>query len=86
MIYFMSVIFLYFHEPYAYSTQVKYLPPRTNSGRDEMTVSLFLFQAGGDCMILPSVSKDDAEKLFPGYKVATVPSGKEYIRTTTQPK
>lgn len=50
------------------------------------TVLSASFQDGGDCMILPSVTKDDAEKLFPGYKVASVPSGKEYIRTTTQPK
>ena len=37
-------------------------------------------------MILPSVSKDDAEKLFPGYRVENVPSGKQYIRITAQPK
>lgn len=43
-------------------------------------------QNGGDCMILPSVSKDDADKLFPGYKVKEVPSGKQYIRIAAQPK
>ena len=37
-------------------------------------------------MILPNVSKDDAEKLFPGYTVQSVPSGKEYIRIADQPK
>ena len=36
-------------------------------------------------MILPTVSKDDAEKLFPGYKSMEVPSGKPYIRVTSQP-
>jgi len=36
-------------------------------------------------MILPNVSKDDAGKLFPGYRVEAVPSGKEYIRITAQP-
>ena len=43
-------------------------------------------QSGGDCMILPSVSAEDATKLFPGFKSAEVPSGKSYIRTTSQPK
>lgn len=38
------------------------------------------WQSGGDCMILPTVSKDDAEKLFPGFKSMEVPSGKPYIR------
>ena len=37
-------------------------------------------------MILPNVSAEDAAKLFPGFKVATVPSGKPYIRTTAQPQ
>ena len=37
-------------------------------------------------MILPTVSKDDAEKLFPGYRVEKVPSEKQYIRITSQPK
>ena len=37
-------------------------------------------------MILPSVSADDAPKLFPEFKVVSVPSGKKYIRVTPQPK
>lgn len=37
-------------------------------------------------MILPNVSKADADKLFPGYRVQEVPSKKEYIRIAAQPK
>ena len=37
-------------------------------------------------MILPNVSKEDADKLFPGYRVEDVPSGKKYIRIAAQPK
>nr|ABB91779.1 glutathione peroxidase [Hymeniacidon perlevis] len=44
------------------------------------------WQEGGKCMILPSVSKEDADKLFPGYETAQVPSGKGYIRVADQPK
>ena len=37
-------------------------------------------------MIIPSVSEDDAKKLFPkGFEVKEVPSGKKYIRVTPQP-
>jgi hypothetical protein len=36
-------------------------------------------------MILPSVSAEDAPKLFPEFKVVDVPSGKKYIRVTPQP-
>lgn len=43
-------------------------------------------QDGEKCMILPSVSKEDADKLFPGYTVKDVPSGKKYIRLADQPK
>lgn len=43
-------------------------------------------QNGGECMILPNVSKEDAGKLFPGYRVEPMPSGKEYLRITSQPK
>lgn len=43
-------------------------------------------QSGGECMILPSVSADDAPKLFPQFRVVSVPSGKQYIRVTPQPK
>ncbi len=50
-----------------------------------ITSSLF-FQSGGDCMVLPSVSKEDATKLFPKHEVKAVPSGKGYIRVTPQPQ
>ena len=44
-------------------------------------------QAGDKCMVLPSISEDDAKKLFPaGVEVHEVPSGKKYIRTTPQPQ
>lgn len=41
---------------------------------------------GDFCMVLPSVSAEEAKKVFPEHKVVQVPSGKEYIRTTPQPK
>ncbi len=42
---------------------------------------------GDDCMVVPSVKDDEAQKLFPkGFKVHDVPSGKRYIRTTPHPK
>nr|CAB3265143.1 peroxiredoxin-6-like [Phallusia mammillata] len=44
------------------------------------------WQSGGDCMIIPSVSNDEAAQKFPGFKTAKVPSGKAYIRTTPHPK
>ena len=40
---------------------------------------------GGDCMILPTVSADDAKKLFPKHCVKEMPSGKPYMRFTPQP-
>lgn len=41
---------------------------------------------GEDCMILPTIPKDDVPSLFPkGYRVVQVPSKKEYIRITPQP-
>jgi len=41
---------------------------------------------GKDCVVLPSVSNDDATKLFPkGFKAAELPSGKPYLRMTPQP-
>ena len=46
-----------------------------------------VLQKGGDCMVLPSISKEDAEKLFPkGVRVQEVPSGKQYMRFTPQPE
>jgi len=45
------------------------------------------WQAGGKCMVLPSVSEDDANKMFPaGVEVCAVPSGKRYLRLTPQPQ
>ena len=38
-------------------------------------------------MVVPSVKPDDFAKLFPeSVKIAQVPSGKGYIRTTYPPK
>lgn len=45
---------------------------------------LFL-QQGGSCMVVPSVSAEDAAKLFPKHEVKKVPSGKGYLRITPQP-
>ena len=50
-------------------------------------VFCFFLQPGGKCMILPTVSQEDAAKLFPkGYDLVSVPSGKQYIRLTPQPE
>ncbi len=44
------------------------------------------WKQGGDCMVVPSLKNDEAEKLFPkGFKVHDLPSGKPYLRTTPQP-
>ncbi len=44
------------------------------------------WKEGGDCMVVPSLTNDDAGKLFPkGFKVHELPSGKAYLRTTPQP-
>lgn len=41
---------------------------------------------GDDCVVLPSVSNTEAEKLFPkGFKPVDMPSGKAYLRMTPQP-
>lgn len=40
---------------------------------------------GGECMVLPTVSPDDAKKLFPDHYVKKLPSGKPYMRFTPQP-
>lgn len=41
---------------------------------------------GKDCVVLPSVSNDDAKSLFPkGFKAKDLPSGKQYLRMTPQP-
>merc|ERR1712086_766397 len=43
---------------------------------------------GGDkCMVVPSLSNDDAKAAFPkGFEIKEVPSGKEYIRLTPDPR
>ena len=43
------------------------------------------WRQGGQCMVLPSVSEEEAEKLFPEHKVVPVPSGEKYMRVTPQP-
>ncbi|KAK3771385.1 hypothetical protein RRG08_050436 [Elysia crispata] len=43
------------------------------------------WQQGDSCMVLPTVSKDEAAKLFPKMEVKSLPSGKEYLRYTPQP-
>lgn len=41
---------------------------------------------GDKCMVVPSLSDEDAHKKFPkGFEKATLPSGKGYIRLTPQP-
>lgn len=46
-----------------------------------------VIQAGDDCMIVPTVTTEEAKELFPdGYRTIAVPSGKEYIRLTKQPQ
>lgn len=45
------------------------------------------WQSGQDCMVLPSISNDDATKLFKdGFKTVDLPSGKPYMRFTPHPK
>mmetsp|Transcript_18548 Transcript_18548/g.46605 ORF Transcript_18548/g.46605 Transcript_18548/m.46605 type:complete len:123 (-) Transcript_18548:94-462(-) len=34
----------------------------------------------GSVFLLPTVSTEDAEKFFPGFKTCNVPSGKDYLR------
>lgn len=42
---------------------------------------------GGDCMVLPSVSAEDAKTKFPeGVTIAELPSGKQYLRVVKMPK
>ncbi|GAB0099294.1 peroxiredoxin-6 [Sergentomyia squamirostris] len=41
---------------------------------------------GGDCMVLPTLSEDEAQKLFPkGFATVSMPSGKGYLRKTKCP-
>ena len=44
------------------------------------------WKQGDECMIVPTVSAEEAAKRFPEHRVRAVPSGKAYIRITPQPK
>lgn len=45
------------------------------------------WKAGDNCMVLPTLSDEEARALFPdGWKTVDVPSSLEYIRITPQPK
>ncbi|KAK9511219.1 hypothetical protein O3M35_005819 [Rhynocoris fuscipes] len=44
------------------------------------------WKKGENCMVLPTLSDDDAKVLFPnGYKTVSLPSEKNYMRITPQP-
>jgi len=43
------------------------------------------WNAGGECMVLPSVKGEEASRLFPKMRIEKVPSGKEYMRFTPDP-
>ncbi|CAG2227509.1 PRDX6 [Mytilus edulis] len=43
------------------------------------------WKQGGECMVVPSVTPEEAAKLFPKHRVQDVPSGKSYLRFTPQP-
>jgi len=54
-------------------------------GEELMRVSP-LFQSGGECMVLPKLTDEEANELFPkGFFVINLPSGKPYLRITPQP-
>jgi len=44
------------------------------------------WKSGGECMVLPTVSADEAKTLFPHARVQELPSGKPYMRFTPQPQ
>jgi len=44
------------------------------------------WEQGGKCMVIPTVKADEAKELFPEMKITEVPSGKQYLRLTPQPK
>jgi len=45
------------------------------------------WKSGDKCMVVPSLSDDEANKLFPaGFEKKEVPSGKGYLRFTPHPK
>ena len=41
---------------------------------------------GKPCMVVPSLSDEDAIKTFPNVKIHELPSGKHYLRETMIPK
>lgn len=48
---------------------------------------LFLFEPGDKVMVIPSLSDEEAKKLFPGgVSTKELPSGKKYLRYTSHPK
>ena len=40
------------------------------------------WQKGDKCVILPTVTKEQADEKFPGYEVVKLPSDKPYLRMT----
>jgi 1-Cys peroxiredoxin 6 len=40
------------------------------------------WQPGDRCMVVPTLSEEEAKKLFPNHEVKKVPSGKNYLRFT----
>jgi len=43
------------------------------------------WNSGDRCMVVPSLSDEEAKKLFPDFEKVDVPSGKNYLRFTPQP-
>lgn len=43
------------------------------------------WQPGGSCMVLPTLSDDDAKQMFPDMETIDLPSGKPYLRFTSKP-
>ena len=44
------------------------------------------WEMGKECMVIPSVSPEEAKTLFPKHRVVDVPSKKGYLRFTPQPE
>jgi 1-Cys peroxiredoxin 6 len=44
------------------------------------------WKKGDKCMVLPSVSEEEAMVLFPKHSVRVMPSAKRYMRFTPQPE
>lgn len=43
------------------------------------------WQQGDKCMVLPTLSQEEAIQLFPNLETHALPSGKQYLRLTPQP-